>query len=498
MDRAAEPPPIDLSTLASTTPGARCTGDALVERLTYDSRDVRPGDLYVALPGIRHDGHRFVDEAYGRGAVAAVVGHVVDVPLEQVVVPSVRRAVGPMAAAFYGYPAERMRVIGVTGTNGKTTVCSLLRQCLEEAAVPAGQIGTVGNYVRNQVLPTTLTTPQAVDLQRTLWQMAEAGTEVVAMEASSHGLDQHRVDGVTFDVGVFTNLSREHLDYHRSMEAYFSAKARLFEPGRARTGVMGVDDAWGRRLAHAATIPVLTVGHGDADVGIRKVEDHGLAGIGVELVGALGPVRLRSPLIGSFNASNVAMAYVVARHLGVDEESAAAGIARAGPAPGRVELVDAGQPFLVLVDYAHTPDALRAVLETARRLANPRTGRVSLVLGARGGRDRGKRPETGSVAVAGADLVVLTADNPGDEPVGSTIADLLAGIPAHRRDRVSVIPDRSEAIDQVVSRASPGDVVLVVGRGHETTYRIGAEVRTLDDRAAARQTALRWTADLCG
>lgn len=494
-----EPSPITVRTLASVVPDAVCTGNALARRLSHDSRDVRGGDLFFALPGTRHDGHRFLDDAHRRGAVAAVVDHFVNLPIAQVMVPSVRRAIGPMAAAFYRHPADRMGMIGVTGTNGKTTVCSVLRQCLEVTVARAGQIGTVGSFFGTHVLPPTLTTPEATDLQRTLSQMAASGTQVVAMEASSHGLDQHRVDGITFDVGVFTNLRREHLDHHGSMEAYFAAKASLLEGRRCRFGVISIDDEWGRRLADAVTIPSLTVGRGrGADVMITGVEERGLGGIDVHLDGAFGPVRLRSPLIGAFNASNVAAAYTVARHLGLDQEAAVAGIAGAGPAPGRFELVDAGQPFLVVVDYAHTPDALAAALGAARALATPLTGRVSLVLGARGGRDRGKRPPTGAVAVAGADRVVLTADNPGDEPVSSTIADLLDGIPVGDHDRVVVLPDRRGAIEHAVAHASPGDVVLVVGRGHETTCRIGTDIVALDDRAVAREAARCWKAELCG
>ncbi len=498
-DDGVEPSPITVRTLASVVPDAVCTGNAVVRRLSHDSRDVRGGDLFFALPGTHHDGHRFLDDAHRRGAVAAVVDHFVDLPVAQVLVPSVRRAIGPMAAAFYRHPADRMGMVGVTGTNGKTTVCSILRQCLEVAVVRAGQIGTVGSFFGTRALPATLTTPEATDLQRTLSQMAAGGTQVVAMEASSHGLDQHRVDGITFDIGVFTNLSREHLDHHGSMEGYFAAKASLLESHRCRFAVIGTDDEWGRRLAGTVAIPSRTVGrHRCSDVMITGVEDRGLGGIDVHLDGAFGPMRLRSPLIGAFNASNVATAYTAARHLGLDHEAAATGIAGAGPAPGRFELVDGGQPFLVVVDYAHTPDALGVALEAVRALATPLTGRVSLVLGARGGRDRGKRPLTGAVAATGADRVVLTADNPGDEPVSSTISDLWDGIPASDRERVAVLPDRRGAIEHAISHASPGDVVLVVGRGHETTFRIGADVVALDDRAVAGEAARRWKAELCG
>ncbi len=498
-EHAVEAPPIGLEELAAAVPGAVCAEPTLVRRLTHDSRDVRPGDLFFALPGTQHDGHRFVPDARARGAAAAVVDHPMDVAIAQVVVPSVRRAVGPIAAAFYRHPADRMHLMGVTGTNGKTTVCSLLRQCLGSAGVRAGQIGTVGSYVGDEVLPPTLTTPQATDLQRTLWEMAATGIQVVAMEASSHGLDQHRLDGISFDVGVFTNLSREHLDYHHSMEAYFAAKAGLLDPGRCRFGIVGVDDSWGRRLAGSAAIPLLTVGRDrSSDVVVAGVENHGLDGIEVHLTGVFGRTVIRSPLVGAFNAPNLAMAYAVARHAGLAEAEAVGGLGAAGPAPGRFELVQAGQPFLVVVDYAHTPAALAALLASTRPLAAPTVGRITLVLGARGGRDRGKRPQTGAVAVRGADRVVFTADNPGDEPVASIISDLQAGVPGADGDRVEVVADRREAIELAVTRAAPGDVVLIVGRGHEKTFRNGSDVVTLDDREAAAAAARRWRAELCG
>lgn len=494
-----EVPPIGLRALVQGVPGVRCTGDTLVRRLSDDSRDVGRGALFFALPGAHHDGHRFLADALERGAAAAVVDHVVDLPIPQAAVPSVRAAVGPIAAVFYGKPAERMQMVGVTGTNGKTTVCSIVRQCLQAGGIRAGQIGTVGSYVGERVLPPTLTTPQATDLQRTIWQMAEAGMRVVALEASSHGLDQQRLDGIGFDVGVFTNLSRDHLDYHHSMDAYFAAKARLFEPGRCRLAVVGVDDVWGRRLARAASVPVLTVGRDPScDVVVAGTRDRGLDGVEIELDGAFGRVRLASPLIGTFNAPNLAMGYAVARHLGMDQDAAVAGIGAAGPPPGRFEVVHAGQPFLVVVDYAHTADALAAVLQTARHLVPAPDGAVRVVLGARGGRDRGKRPQTGAVAAAGADRVVLTADNPGDEPVESIISDLLGGVADADRGRVEVITDRRAAITRAVSSARPGDVVVIVGRGHETTFRVGAAHVPLDDRVVAGDAALRWEAQPCG
>jgi UDP-N-acetylmuramoyl-L-alanyl-D-glutamate--2,6-diaminopimelate ligase len=476
------PPSVQLSVLAATVPGAQLGGDALVQGIAYDSRRVQPGSLFFAMPGTRTDGHAHAEAAVASGACALVVERPLELAVPQLIVRSVRAAIGPLAAAYYGRPSDRLAVVGVTGTNGKTTVCSLLRRCLDSAGVPAGQIGTVGSHFLGRALPTSLTTPQAPDLQWTLWQMAQAGVQVVGMEASSHGLDQGRLSGISFDIGIFTNLSREHLDYHGTMEHYWEAKAALFDPDRCRFALIGVDDDWGRRLAGQVQVPVVTFGQDRrADVGVT-VEQHGLDGITVELSGFDGGVRLHSRLVGSVNGMNLAAAYLATRRLGTDPDLCIAGIAACDPPPGRFELVDAGQPFLVVVDYAHTPDALAALIVTARQLA---TGVVTVVVGARGGRDPGKRPITGRVAAA-ADRVFLTTDSPGDEPIGGIIDALYRGaLEADGDATVVVEPDRRRAIEMAVEASGPGDVVLIVGRGHETVQHIGGETVALDDRLAA-------------
>ena len=489
------PAPVPLSELAGVVPGSRWTGDVPVHGVAYDSRRVVDGVLFFAMPGSHADGHQYAAAAVEAGACALVVERELALPVPQLVVPSVRRAIGPVAGAFYGRPSEHLQVVGVTGTNGKTTTCTLLRHCLDSAGVQAGQIGTVGTRFLGRTIPTSLTTPQAPELQLTLRQMVHAGVEAVAIEASSHGLDQGRLDGIAFDVGVFMNLSREHLDYHVTMERYFEAKAALFDPDRCRAAVVGVDDEWGRRLAAAARIPVVTFGreHG-GDVRL-EVEERGLSGIVVTLHGADGDVTLPSPLIGEVNAANVAAAYLGARQLGVPPELAAAGVASAPAPPGRFQIVGPGQPFLVVVDYAHTPDALAALIGTARRIAE---GRVSVVLGARGGRDRGKRPLLGEIA-ARADRVFFTTDSPGDEPIAEIIRALYRGtLDSGRSTRVIVEPDRRSAIELAVRVAAAGDIVLIVGRGHEQFQRFGEETVPLDDRVAAQQAIEARLGELAG
>lgn len=484
-ERGGEPPPgpVRLSQLAAAAPGGILTGDAWVWDVAYDSRRVRPGSLFFAMTGSHADGHEYAPTAVAAGASALVVERLLALPVPQLLVTSVREAVGPVSGAYYGNPSRRMRVVGVTGTNGKTTVCSVLRQCLDAAGLPAGQIGTVGSHFCGRSLPADLTTPQATDLQWTLWQMARSGVGAVAMEASSHGLDQHRLDGISFDVGIFTNLSREHLDYHGTMERYLDAKTLLFDEDRCGEALIGIDDEWGRKLLTRVRIPVVTYGsHDAADVRI-EVREHGLEGICVSLAGVDGGVEIPSPLVGAVNGPNVAAAYLAARRLGVPQDTAVRGIAAAAPPPGRFELVDAGQPFLVVVDYAHTQDALSALIGTARRLT---TGKVTVVLGARGNRDRGKRTGIGREA-SQADRVVLTADSPGDEPVSDIIQAIYRGVLEGRGcGSVFVEPDRRRAIELAVTTSEPGDVVLIVGRGHEQVQHFGARAVFLDDRDAAR------------
>lgn len=482
-------PPILLSDLVSTLPGCTRRGDAPITALSLDSRKIAPGALFVAMPGTRNDGHEFVTEAVGAGAAAVVVERPTDAAVPEAVVPSAQAAIGSLAAKFYGHPSDRLAVVGITGTNGKTTVASTLRQTLDTAGLPAGQVGTVGTYFAGRFERPTLTTPQAPELQETLFRMVEAGVRVATVEASSHGLVQHRIDGTRIELGIFTNLTREHLDYHETMERYYQAKALLFQPQRCASAIVCVDDEWGQRLADEIEIPTTTFGRKPTADICYSVQEDALSGITVDLDGIDGGVRLHARLIGRLNGPDVVAAYLAARNLGVSPATAAAGIAGSAPPPGRFELIDGGQPFLVVIDYAHTPDALAGIICTARTLAGS-GGRVTVVAGARGRRDRGKRKEMGKAAVA-ADQVILTTDSPGDEDPRAIVDDLLDGVRvAESNATIRVELDRRRAVNQAISHSSPGDVVLVVGRGHEVVQHIGNLTVPFDDREVARESLL--------
>ena len=482
---SATPPasPIALSHLSRSLPAGQLLGDAMVHGLCLHGGRVDPGDLFVAIRGQRVDGHDHAAEALRRGAAALVVDHVLPLSVPQLVVSSTRAAVGPLAAAFYRDPADKLSVVGVTGTNGKTTTCELVRACLDTPGAPAGQISSTGLHLGPRFRPPSeLTTPEAPDLQASLAALVEAGSQGVSVEVSSHSLELHRIDGIGFDVGVFLGLTPEHLDYHRTMEAYFAAKARLFSPERCRRAVICTDDEWGRRLAASCPVPVTTYGRGPrADV-VYRVESRGLEGVTVNLEGRGGTTTIRSRLIGTVNAPNIVGAYLAARAVGVPGPQAQAAIAACGAPPGRFEIVTTDEPFFVVVDYAHTPDALAAILATARQLA---TGRVHLVLGARGERYAQKRADMGRVA-ARADRVIFATDSPGDEEPLGILEELLAGVPTERRQVASIELDRQTAIRRSVESLEDGDILLLTGRGHEGAQRFADRRVPLDDRVAAR------------
>jgi UDP-N-acetylmuramoyl-L-alanyl-D-glutamate--2,6-diaminopimelate ligase len=445
-----------------------------IASVAHDSRAVEPGALFCCIRGEHADGHDFAAPAVAAGAVALLVEHPVEaVPtsVPQVVVADTRRAIGPVAAAFQDDPSRSMAVVGVTGTGGKTTTTHLLGSILDAAGRPAGVIGT---------LTGARTTPEAPELQARLAGFRDGGRVAVAMEVSSHALAMHRVDGTWFEVAVFTNLSRDHLDFHHTMEEYFAAKARLFTPDLTARAVVNLDDPHGRLLGDAAVVP--TVGYSLADA------DHVVVGARESRCRWRG-VELRVPLGGRFNVSNAIAAATAAAELGVSARDVAAGLDAAGPVPGRFELVDAGQPFPVVVDYSHKPDGLRQVLASAREVAAP-GGRVVVVFGCGGDRDRSKRPEMGAAADEAADVVVVTSDNPRSEDPAAIIDEIVAGVPdAARRvadGRLVVQPDRRAAIAVAVERAGAGDVVVIAGKGHETTQTIGDRVVAFDDRDEAR------------
>ncbi|MEY9950227.1 UDP-N-acetylmuramoyl-L-alanyl-D-glutamate--2,6-diaminopimelate ligase [Kitasatospora sp. GAS1066B] len=485
---------VPLSELAATWPGAELRGeDVAVVDCTHDSRQVRPGWLFCAMPGAQADGHGYAAAAVRAGARALLVQRFLDLDVPQLRVPNVRWAIGPVAALLHGRPADGLSIAGVTGTNGKTTTSYLLHSAFVAAGWQAGQLGTVETRIGRHRWASALTTLEAPELQRVFARMRAEEVRAAAMEVSSHALDQHRVGGVTFDVGIFTNLAAEHLDYHGTMEQYYYTKSLLFAPDRCRQALICVDDEWGVRLAAQAMVPVLTFGHSErAEARITEVRCDRL-GTRIRLDCADGPVELSAPVLGACNTTNLAAAYLAARAMGVPMRSAVAGIANCAAIPGRSEQVVAGQPFLVVVDYAHTPGALAGQLATCRELLGP-GGRVHLVVGCRGGRDRYKRPETGRVALS-ADTAILTSDSPGDEDPRAIVEQMLAGCLERHGCRIVVEPDRAAAISLAVATADPGDVVLVVGRGHETTQHVAGQDIPFDDREHARVAlaARGWT-----
>lgn len=476
---------------------ARRFGDCDVLDLTHDSRQVRNGWLFCALRGLR-DGHNFAPAAVAAGAAGLVVDHALDLRVPQLVVPSVRHAIGPLAAVVHGYPSRVLRVVGITGTNGKTTTAYLLHAALTTTSETTGLIGTIETRTGRRRAPSILTTPEAPDLQRMLAEMAAAGITTAVIEVSSHGLEQGRVDGTAFSLGVFMNLSTEHLDYHGTMEQYYASKARLFEGSRCERALVCVDDEWGRRLAHQIDIPALTFGRSsDATVRVELVSTD-LQGTTVFLSGGGFDTELFAPVVGECNAANLAAAYLTAVLLGKDAATARHNMAQIPAIPGRFQVIDRGQPFLVVVDYAHTADALAERLATGRRLASP-GGTVRLVVGARGGRDRTKRQDVGRAAAA-ADEVFLTTDSSGPEDSLAIIEEVRLGTLASASSSVLVEADRRQAIRRAISRSQIGDVVLITGRGHELAQHDGETVVPLDDREVAAEVldALGYSPQLLG
>ena len=469
-----------LSAVADAVRGAELHGDAgvIVREVGFDSRQVVPGALFFCVPGDNTDGHGHARDAIRAGAVALVVERWLDLDVAQIRVRSVRDAMGPMSSVVFDEPSSSLTVVGVTGTNGKTTVVHLLDAVFRAAGHRTGAIGTVGAHIGDEPVTLARTTPEAPDLVRLLARMRDTGITAVAMEVSSHALDLGRVGGVRFDAGVFTNLSQDHLDHHGTMERYFSAKASLFTPERIDHAVVNLDDPWGRRLVDTP-VPLTTYGLDvEADVRGRDVRTTS-SGITFRV----DDRDVTSPLRGVFNASNCLAAIAVGRVLGIDEGAVLDGLAGAEQVPGRMEPIDAGQDFLVVVDYAHTPDSIRTVLAAARPLA---TGRVIVVFGCGGDRDRAKRSPMGAAATEGADLTVITTDNPRSEDASGIIAEVERGAVAGGGSYV-VEPDRRAAIRLAVRDARPGDVVVVAGRGHEPTQEVGDSFLPFDDRVVVRE-----------
>ncbi len=442
-----------------------------VEGVSHDSRAVRAGDLFCCLRGERVDGHLFAPAAVAAGAAALLAERPLDLAVAQVVVDDARGAMAQVAAAFHGRPSEAMTVVGVTGTTGKTTTTHLLAAIFDHAGMPCGVLGT---------LTSAHTTPEAPELQARLAAFRDDGKRAVAMEVSSHALEQHRADATRFAVAVFTNLGQDHLDFHGTTEHYFAAKARLFEPAMAAVGVANADDPYGRILLDRALIPMTGYSIADADdlvVG-PLASTFRWRGQSIEL-----------PIGGRFNVSNALAAATAAVAAGVGVVDVAGGLAEVRPVPGRFEPVDAGQPFTVIVDFAHTPESLASVLAAAREVAGP--GRVVVAFGCGGDRDPAKRPVMGEVAARAADIVVVTSDNPRREDPAAIIADVISGIPDPLLSRVRTEPDRRAAIAGALDAARPGDVVVIAGKGHETAQTLADRTVAFDDRVVARELLQR-------
>jgi UDP-N-acetylmuramoyl-L-alanyl-D-glutamate--2,6-diaminopimelate ligase len=482
----------------------RGDGEVEIADLAYDSRRVGSGTLFFCFAGEKTDGHEFASKAVEMGASALVVERPVDAGVPQVKVEDARAAMAPIAAVFNGDPTSELTVIGITGTNGKTTTAFLVRALLEAAGRRCGLLGTVKQVVGGEVEEVERTTPEAIDLQRTFARMLEAGDEFCAMEVSSHALVLHRADAIHFAVKVFTNLSQDHLDFHADMEDYFAAKRLLFsgEGGaplielEGGLSVLNVDDPYGLRLAEE-----LFCGSGECITysAAGATADMSASGVAFDASGSRftcvspeGSIEVRTPLPGDFNIANALAALAVAHALGLDLHASAEALGSAEQVPGRFESIDEGQPFGVLVDYAHTPDSLENVLAAARRITH---GRLISVFGCGGDRDREKRPLMGRAGAELSDLAIVTSDNPRSEDPVAIIDEIRAGIPEDPQAEVVIEPDRRAAIALAISRAGEGDTVVVAGKGHEQGQEFeGGRKIPFDDRDVARDELKRLAA----
>ncbi|WP_210493569.1 UDP-N-acetylmuramoyl-L-alanyl-D-glutamate--2,6-diaminopimelate ligase [Patulibacter sp. SYSU D01012] len=474
---------MNLGDLLQETPAE--AADVQVTSLAYDDRRVGPGTAFFCVRGFTRDGHDFAAAALERGASALVVDHPLGTGAPEVVVPDVRRAMAPAAARLAGDPTARLRTVGITGTNGKTTTAFLVRALLQAGGLQTGILGTVTQVVGGVERDAGRTTPEAIDLQPTFAAMLDGGDAACVMEVSSHALELGRADAIHWAAAIFTNLTQDHLDFHPTMEDYFAAKARLFAAAGDAPKVVDVDDPYGRRLAGAHP-DAITVALDAEDARLRATDVRtGLRGSTFVVDGR----TLSTPLTGRFNVRNALQAWAVAVALGVDEDVAADALADAGRVPGRLEPVDRGQPFAVLVDYAHTPDSLENVLRAARGVLDEAPdggGRLLCVFGCGGDRDRGKRPLMGRLAADLADVAIATSDNPRTEDPAAILDEVLAGMDAPRAT-VERIEDRHAAIARAVALAGPGDVVLVAGKGHEQGQTFADRTVPFDDRLVAAE-----------
>jgi UDP-N-acetylmuramoyl-L-alanyl-D-glutamate--2,6-diaminopimelate ligase len=476
-----------ISALAPTDVVQRASVE--ISDLAYDTHTVVTGALFFCVPGERHDGHGFAREAVRCGAAALVVERPLALDVPQLVVRDSRGAMAQAAVAFFADPTHELDVAGVTGTTGKTTTAYLVHSILGAAGRRPGLLGTIESRIGGERKQAIRTTPEAIDLQRAFRQMLEAGDRSAVLEATSHGSELGRLDGVRFAALAFTNLGQDHLDFHGTLERYFDAKRRLFVEGERPPAAVNVGDGHGRRLAEE----LRALGHGPLlTFGLADDADLRAEGLELDASGArfcAGGLELETSLRGRFNVENVLAAVALARLLGVGDEAIAAGVAELRGVPGRFEPVDEGQPFTLVVDYSHKPDALENVLRTARDLAR---NRVVCVFGCGGDRDRGKRPLMGRIASELADVAIVTSDNPRSEDPDAIIAEVLEGVAAP----VDVEPDRAAAIERAVGLAEPGDVVVIAGKGHEQGQEFADRTLPFDDREVAREALRRLGAAL--
>ncbi len=450
-------------------------GSIAVVDVTHDSEMAGPGVLYVAVPGLVHDGHDYVKDVVKAGSRVVCVDRVMNLSVTQIVVEDPRSVMGPMAAAVHGDPSRTVPVIGVTGTNGKTTVTHFIESIAESAGLKVGLIGTIRSSVGGlHVGPSVRTTPEATDFQRLLAQMRDLDAQVISTEVSSHALELQRVNGTRFAVAAFTNLSQDHLDFHRDMASYRTAKERLFREHDIGRAVINTDDPVGRGIASWADMPVTAVGSGGDFYATNLI--LGSSGSSFDLHAPGRVVAIESPVIGEFNVKNLIMAAACCAALGIDVQRVLDGMCSVAGVPGRYELVSGSSPLQVVVDYAHTPVGIGLAIETGRQLAR---GSVIAVLGAGGDRDANKRPLMGAAAAA-ADLVIVTSDNPRSEDPAAIAGALASGIPSKTKRVIEL--DRRRAIEIALSRAEPGDLVLVLGKGHETVQEIAGVAEPFSDR----------------
>ncbi|MDN5332261.1 MAG: UDP-N-acetylmuramoyl-L-alanyl-D-glutamate--2,6-diaminopimelate ligase [Tepidanaerobacteraceae bacterium] len=456
--------------------------DIDIKNIAYDSRKAEKGSLFVAIQGFKLDGHDFIKEALEKGATAVIGEKEVDLPdgVLYARVKNSRKALSEASSTFFGRPAEKLKIIGVTGTNGKTTTTYLIKAILDEAGFPTGVVGTVGIRIKDRLLPSERTTPESLELNRIFAEMLAEGVRYVSMEVSSHSLKLHRVDDVSFEVGVFTNLTQDHLDFHESFEDYYSSKKKLFY--LSRKAVVNADDSSGRRLCEELDIPLLTYAiEAKADV---KAEDVTIDSSGVTFNvcfdGERKKIVYRVP--GKFSVYNSLAAISACLFLGIDLDTMARALEKVRGVPGRFEPVDEGQNFTVIVDYAHTPDGLENVLNTIKSFVK---GKIITVFGAGGDRDRAKRPLMGKVVSEYSDYFIITSDNPRSEDPEAIISDIEKGL--NENSKYEKIVDRRTAIKKAIEMASEGDVVLIAGKGHENYQIIKDKVIPFDDREVARE-----------